>query len=395
MEKMNGRALKHNAGLYVLFAAMFMAMVGFGIIMPVLPTYAKELNASGFEMGLFMSLFALFQFVFSPVWGRLSDKVGRKRVLLLGLTTYGLSFFAMGMARSFWILLIARSIAGVFSGATYPTGQAYVADATTGAERGPVMGQMGAANNLGFILGPVIGGILHPLGIRAVFFIAGSCVLTTVLALAVFLPDVKASNTASSGKRLNMKLVSDALREPYAVFFVLTIAVAFANSTNFSMMGYYVVDKLHTDELGTSVVYTVMGATSAICQAFLIRYVIRVWGERGTIIRGLFITTAGYLLFTTAPSISILLCGIVISSIGNALLWPTMTAAISTRTTMGQGLTMGIQNSFSAAARTLGPLWGGFIYDSAIYGPCLTATVISFGTAVIFPSVLKNTTASA
>ncbi len=151
--------MKSKKVLAILFAVMFLVMVGFGIIIPVLPFYAEELGASPLELGLLMSVYSLMQFLFSPMWGRISDRIGRKPVLLLGISGLALSFFLMAFASHLWMLFAARIIGGFLSAANMPTVMAYVADITTEENRSKGMGIIGASVGLGFIFGPAIGGI--------------------------------------------------------------------------------------------------------------------------------------------------------------------------------------------------------------------------------------------
>lgn len=151
--------MENKRALPILFLVMFLVMVGFGIIIPVLPFYAEELGASPAELGLLMAVYSFMQLLFSPVWGKISDKIGRKPVMLIGIAGLSISFFLMAIANHLWMLFFARIIGGLLSAANMPTTMAYAADITTPENRSKGMGMIGAAVGLGFIFGPAIGGV--------------------------------------------------------------------------------------------------------------------------------------------------------------------------------------------------------------------------------------------
>src|SRR5690606_19112722 len=151
--------LETKKALPILFAVMFFVMVGFGIIIPVLPFYAETMGASPAELGFLMAVYSLMQLLFAPMWGRISDRIGRKPVILTGIFGLAISFFLMALSTQLWMLFAARIIGGFLSSANMPTVMAYVADITTDEDRGKGMGIIGASVGLGFILGPAIGGI--------------------------------------------------------------------------------------------------------------------------------------------------------------------------------------------------------------------------------------------
>ena len=132
-------------------------MAGFGIIIPVIPYFFRQLGGSSTALGFFMASYSIMQFIFAPIWGRLSDRIGRRPVLLIGLGGYGLTFILFGFANHLWMLFVIRIISGIISSATLPTAMAYIADITEESERSKGMGMMGAAMGMGMIFGPAIG----------------------------------------------------------------------------------------------------------------------------------------------------------------------------------------------------------------------------------------------
>src|SRR5690625_3377179 len=198
--------LKLSKVLPILFIIMFLVMVGFGIIIPVLPFYAEELGASPTELGLLMAVYSLMQFLFAPMWGRISDRIGRKPVILTGIFGLAISFFMMALATKLWMLFAARIIGGFLSSANMPTVTAYVADITSEEDRGKGMGIIGAAVGLGFILGPAIGGIFSKSSLSLPFFIAGISSFVTFLLVLFLLKESLQPNQLGQERQKNVSV---------------------------------------------------------------------------------------------------------------------------------------------------------------------------------------------
>src|SRR5690606_15710297 len=175
--------------LGLLFAVLFLVMTGFSILFPVEPYYVQTFGATSATMGWLMASFSLAQFVFSPLWGRLSDRIGRKPVMMIGLAGYSGSMALFALAQSVPQLFLARSLAGVLSSATLPTAMAVISDTTTEDERAKGMGILGAAFGLGAIFGPFVGGVLGDVSIRLPFFVTSALSLATLLIVWRMLPE--------------------------------------------------------------------------------------------------------------------------------------------------------------------------------------------------------------
>ena len=146
--------------IIILFFTLVVVMLGFGMVIPILPFLIESLGASGRELGLLMATFALMQLIFSPVWGSLSDRIGRKPVLMIGVFGFGITMVLFGLSTELWMLFAARALSGILSSATLPTAMAYIGDSTSEEDRGGGMGVVGAAMGLGMVLGPGLGGLL-------------------------------------------------------------------------------------------------------------------------------------------------------------------------------------------------------------------------------------------
>src|SRR3989440_6544883 len=223
--------------LLVIFVTVFIDLVGFGIVIPVLPYYAEgtKFGATPSQVGLLFASYSIMQLIFAPVLGRLSDKHGRRPVLLASLLGTALGFFILGFATTLWMLFLGRIIDGV-SGGNISTAQAYIADVTTKENRAKGMGLIGAAFGLGFVFGPAIGGILSRWGINVPFMFAGGLAFANAILLYFTLPetvtpDHPARVSAASGRGWQQLLV--ALREPRLSYL---LAIYFLGIGAFSMM---------------------------------------------------------------------------------------------------------------------------------------------------------------
>ena len=179
--------------LVIIFLTVFIDLLGFGIIIPLLPFYAESYGASAFMVGLLGTSFSLMQFVFSPVWGRISDRIGRRPIILLGLAGSCASYLVLALAQSLAVIFVARIIGGI-AGANIPTAQAYIADVTTPENRAKGMGLVGAAFGLGFIFGPALGGVLSHFGPAAPMWCASALCGANLLAAYFLLPESRHAN---------------------------------------------------------------------------------------------------------------------------------------------------------------------------------------------------------
>src|SRR5699024_8019163 len=237
---------------------MFLVMVGFGIIIPVLPFYAEVLGASPTELGLLMAVYSLMQFIFAPMWGRISDKIGRKPVIMIGIFGLSLSFVMLGLSVHLWMLFAARIIGGVLSAANMPTVMAYVADITSDEDRGKGMGVVGAATGLGFILGPAIGGIFTNINLQAPFYIAGSLSFMTLLLVFVILKESihLSANKATSKNKLSWRKF---FRDPIAMLYFLQFFISLSLSGLEATFAYFAAEKAGLDAVTLGYIFMIMG----------------------------------------------------------------------------------------------------------------------------------------
>lgn len=367
---------------YILFFTLFQVMLGFGIMIPILPFFARELGANSVQMGLLVTVWAGAQFFVSPLWGAFSDRVGRRPVLLIGLMGYALTFGLIAVAQNIWLVMLARFLGGVLSAATIPTAQAYMADTSQPEERSSRMAVMGAAMNLGFIGGPTVGGILGAVGLghRHVFFASMALALLNWVIAYFALPEPPNRRTGGARKGFSgLQAVRIALAGPQALLFLLAFGGSFGGSTMFSMLGYFLMDRLGAEsELVTSIAFTIQGASAVVFQGLLVGWASHRFGDSRPVQWALLSGMGGMLALILARSFAVVVVGLVLVTLALSFVRPLISAMVSRQTKMEQGMTMGIQTSFDALGRTIAPTWAGFAYLWHDWAPFATAMAVYF-----------------
>lgn len=365
--------------LLVIFITVFIDLLGFGIVIPVLPFYAEgtQFNATPRMVGLLFASYSVMQVIFSPILGRLSDKHGRRPVLLLSILGTGIGFLILGAANTLLLLFVGRIIDGI-SGGNISTAQAYVADITTRENRAQGMGMIGAAFGLGFIFGPAIGGILSRWGISVPFYFAAGLAFANAILLYFTLPetvtkDHPARVSAAGGRGLSQLISS--LTQP-RLGFVLTIyflfIVAFSiMTTSFSL---YTMFRFGYDAQHNGWLFAYVGIIAVIIQGGLIGRLVKRFGELPLVIIGA-VCFAGSLFAVpfVGPQkggLLALLIGGGIFSLGNSLATPALTSLASKSAgPAGQGGVLGVTQSVASLARVVGPLLAAVLIHSAIAYP--------------------------
>ncbi len=375
--------------LLLLFLTLFFVMLGFGIIIPNLAYYAKDIGATTTEIAILMSIYSGMQLLFAPLWGRLSDKHGRKPLILIGLLGNAAALVGFGLAKAYIWLLIARSAAGIASAAVLPSVMAYVADVTTAEERGRGMGLMGAAMGLGFILGPAIGGIMGSHDMP--FFVAGGLSLLTFLFAFVLLPESLQKGLTSEELEDRHEWVSPreifrqtTLRSPLTPLFLVAFFSTFSFAGLEMTFPLFIEAGWDYGEREMGWMFMVMGAIVVPLQGGLLGKLINKFGERRIILIGLLLNALGMVLLLTAYSFSSLTLYLTITGIGNQLIRPTNTSWISKQTQIGQGAAIGIMDAFLSLGRILGPLLGGWLYAKEAYPYVVLAGILVIATLCLY-----------
>ncbi len=356
-------------------------MLGFGIIIPNLAYYAKDVGATPTEIALLMSIYSGMQLLFAPLWGRLSDKYGRKPLILLGLLGNAGALVGFGLAKTYVWLLVARSAAGIASAAVLPSVMAYVADVTTPEERGRGMGLMGAAMGLGFILGPAIGGVMGSHDMP--FFVAGGLSLLTFLFALALLPESLEKDLTGEVLEDRHEWISPreifrqtTLKSPLTPLFLLAFFSTFSFAGLEMTFPLFIEKGWNYRQREMGWMFMIMGAVVVPMQGVLLGRLINRFGERRIILTGLLLNALGMVLLLKAYSFGTLTLYLTIAGIGNQLIRPTNTSWISKQSQIGQGAAIGIMDAFLSLGRILGPLLGGWLYTKEAHPYVVLAGIL-------------------
>lgn len=376
--------------LPILFAVMFLVMVGFGIIIPVLPFFAEQLGATPAQLGWLMAVYSLMQFIFAPMWGGISDRIGRKPVMLIGIAGLSLSFFLFAVSTQLWMLFAARILAGFLSSANMPTTMAYVADVTTPENRGKGMGIIGAAVGLGFIFGPAIGGIFSKTSLNMPFFIAGTVSAITFLFVLFFLkeslPPEKRTVRTPGTKESRWKAFSG----PTSVLYILQFFVSFSLAGLEATFAYFAFARAGIGTTNLGYIFMIMGLAGAVVQGGLVGRLTKKFGEGAVIQMGLVVSAIGFGLILLTDSFVTAAIFLTIFGLGNGVIRPSVSALITKRTEVGQGSATGLLSSFDSLGRIAGPPIGGALYSMQIGLPYISGLIVSAIAFILYRFYMKK-----
>jgi len=358
-----------NRNLLILSLTLIVVMLGFGMVIPIFPFYIDKLGAGGSALGLLVATAALTELIFGPVWGSVSDRAGRKPILMIGVLGYGLSLLFFGLATELWMLFVARALSGIVSSATLSTAMAYIGDSTTKEERGGGMGALGAAAGLGVILGPGIGGWLAGDSLSTPFFIGAAMSLVSVLLIALLLPETlppearaRAASKISLG---NWRGFRQAVSKgsPIRSLLFLAFFVTFGTANFESIFGLFMLDRHAYGPEQVGAILAVVGFVALIGRGLLTGLVTKWWGEPNVILASLLAGSTGFVLLLLAQSDAAVLITTGFFVLTTTFLRPSIHSLTSQRATLGQGAAMGLSNSAVSLGRVIGPMWAGAIFD--------------------------------
>jgi multidrug resistance protein len=349
----------------IIFVTVFIDLLGFGIIIPLMPFYAETFGANALTVNLLNSSFSLMQFLFAPFWGRLSDRVGRRPVILIGLFGSFVAYLLFGLAQSLTLLFAARIAAGI-AGANIPTAQAYMADVTTPENRAKGMGLVGAAFGLGFIFGPAIGGFLSQWGYQTPSFFASALSLANFAAAWFLLPESRPVAAADAPRRPSRlaafrEAVSRRNLPELLLIYFIVVAAFSSFELNFALYG-----ELRFGFTSTTIgyVFAFIGVVLSVVQGVLVGKVVRRLGEHRVVPAAIAILCAGMALIPIAGTTTVLVAACGILAVGMGFHSPSITSAISRLSgAHEQGGILGLAQAVASLGRIIGPAWGGFLYD--------------------------------
>ena len=349
--------------LLVIFLTVFIDMVGFGIVIPVLPLYAEHFHATPVQIGWLTGIYSGMQIIFVPILGRLSDRFGRRPILIVSLLGTAIGFLIMGWASSLPLLFLARIIDGA-SGGNIATAQAYIADVSTPENRSRSMGLIGAAFGLGFTLGPMIGGIMSRISYGAPFYFAAALATVNVVLLYFILPEsLSAEYRSRPHERTRL---SEVFQHGHGRFFGTIVASYFFSITGFAIMttlfALFTEKRFGYDAHQTGYVFGFIGIIAVILQGGLIGRLVKMFGETALSRTGLLLMGAALFCLPLVTTLPMLLLVSALLAISNGLVNPTLNGLASQMIDRSwQGRALGIMQSAGAAGRLVGPLIGGWL----------------------------------
>lgn len=361
----------------ILSFTLLVVMLGYGMVLPVMPLYIKLFGAGGSEMGWLMATYSLMQLICAPLWGVFSDRVGRKPVLALGVLGYALTLLLFGLSTQFWMIFAARTLAGILSSATMPTAMAYISDHVPEKERSGSMGTLGAAMGAGMVVGPLMGGVLSEQSLSVPFFVGAGMAFLAFWLVILILPE---SRTAAGDKgtrsRLTFGEALTTLRSPAGMVLLLILVMSFGMAGFQGIIGLYAVDKYQLDNQMVGVLWMVIGGVLILGQGVLTGPLTRRFGLPVLIRAGLAGGALGFLLMAFASSHLALLFSLVVFTLALAVMGPALNAYLSLFAGNSQGAMMGFNTAFASLGRVVGPLWAGPFYDISFDLPFFGGAVI-------------------
>lgn len=369
--------------LFTLLLTIFIDLLGFSIIIPILPVYSKELGASNIMVGIIAGSYALMNFLFSPIWGNLSDRIGRKPVILTSIGITASSYLLFAFAKTIPLLLLSRFIAGIGS-ANFGAAQAYITDITKPEDRAKAFGYVGAAFGLGFIIGPVIGAVILKFwGVATIGYTAMGLNLFNLLLAMVILKESHQNMRKDKPFYENpLKSVIEGLKTPLLGKLML-ISLLFIAA--FSMMQITISvlwsEKYSLSKAEISGMFAFIGLASVIVQGFFVEKLNRKFGEKQLLVYGSLLMAAGLYILPMAPYETgfyvVEGIAIILIALANGCLTPSINSLISRNAPEDQqGKLLGVSMSVGSMGRVIGPYLGGFLYGMAKFMPYYVGTLV-------------------
>jgi MFS family permease len=371
--------------LIILFLTIFIDLMGFGIFVPVIPIYARELHATDALVGDLGAVFSLAMFICTPVWGSISDRYGRRPVIMAAIALSALSYLLFARATTLTLLVISRVLTGVGSG-NITAAQAYITDITPPQGRAKAMGIIGAAFGLGFIFGPPMGSFIYAqFGVIWVGYAATFICLINLAAVWMFLPESLVDR--DHARKVRVKPVTGAIRALKDGRFRGLYIISFIFITAFSMMQMTIallwMDDYFLTKEQIGMMFAAVGVASAIVQGGMIGWLQRTFGERRLMFYGSICMAVGLGMIPFIPLalfVPLSILSIALLSLGNGCLNPTILSLLSRNAAQReQGEVLGTNQSFGSLARIAGPAMGGRLYSIGHALPYVSAGVIMLG----------------
>ncbi|WP_411346059.1 MFS transporter [Paenibacillus sp. WLX1005] len=374
--------MRNRAALLLLMFNIFLVFTGIGLVVPIMPTYMNELHIGGSILGFMVAAFSISQLIFSPFSGRLSDRIGRKKLIIAGMLIFAISEWLFAIAYAPTLLFISRAIGGLGAALIMPSVMAYAADMTSNEERGSAMGFINAAITTGFIIGPGIGGLLAEYGIRVPFYaaaIAGliAAIVTLVLLPESLLPERRAQLAAqnNSGESLIRQLLYS-YRKPYFLSLIIVFVAAFGLANYETVFSLFVDHKFGFTARDIAIIITFGSIAGAVVQATIFGWMMNRFGGQKLIIICL-LASAVFILLTLFVHTYFLIFVVTFAVfLAMDILRPAIGTQLSQIAGDEQGYVAGLNSAYTSLGNIAGPIVAGALFDWNINYPYMMATLI-------------------
>lgn len=363
-----------------IYLTVFINIIGFGMVFPLLPFFAETFNASPLQIGLIAATFSIGQFLASPFFGRLSDRFGRKPIIMFSLITSLISFIMLAGVRSLNLIFLARFLNGISSAANFPVAQSYIADITTKEERTKYMGRISGTFSFGFVFGPVFGGVLGSYGFSTAFWSAAVLTSINLAMVFFFLPESikqKSEKLILKEGFLNLKAIYWGVRGNLKILFFLLSSWAFYISSFQVALPLFTQNKFNFGVLQNGLFLSSTAIIAALTQWVLLPLIVEKIGEIKTIFAGILLMSLGQMIAPLSVNALLFFFLFIISVMGSGFMRPAINAVLSKSTHEGQGTTMGLAFSFESIGRFIGPLSAGLVIGSfGIFAPFWISSIV-------------------
>lgn len=386
---MTGRVSKAASGkLFVLIITNFVDMVGLLMIIPLMPFYAREMGGGALIVAILMSAFTAAQLLSAPLWGRFSDRYGRRPALLVGLSASCIAYVVFAFANSIWLLLLSRLVQGA-GGGTVGVIQAYVADSVEPESRAKALGWLSAATNVGVAIGPAIGGVALRFGSSGPGLAAAMlCIVNIFFAWRYLRESHDITQTHGSKPRAPRTVIAHVITHPNEpaprLIWIYAIAMG-AFSGLMAILALFLADRFGIGKDRIWIFYTYVGAISVVTRAGILGKMVDRYGEAHLSRIGLALLATGLATLPLASGFISLAIAVALIPLGTAFTFPCVTSMLSrVISSRERGLYMGVQQTFGGLSRVLIPLWAGFSYDH--FGktvPLFTSALLVLGTIML------------
>ncbi|WP_282936853.1 MFS transporter [Paenibacillus sp. RC67] len=373
---------RNRGAVLLLMVNIFLVFTGIGLVIPIMPTYMAELHINGSVVGLLVAAFSLTQLLFSPIAGRLSDSLGRKKIIVAGMIIFALSEWMFGVVSSPLFLFVSRMLGGIGAALIMPAIMAYTADVTTMKERARGMGFINAAITTGFIIGPGIGGFLAAYGTRVPFYAAAVAGVIAAVITIILLPESLAAEkrTASSSepeiKQSLLSQLKNSFREPYFLSLIIVFVMSFGLANYETIFGLFVDHKFGFTPKDIAFIITFGSIAGAVVQLTIFGWILNRFGEKRVISVCLVIAGVFVLLTLFVSRYWMILLVTFIVFLATDILRPAVSTQMSKMAQDQQGYVAGLNSAYTSLGNIVGPVVAGFLFDINIQYPYVSAALV-------------------